>query len=195
MNKKETVKILAVLQAAYPSFYKNIGNVDLEGIANLWTEMFANDTYEAVGTAVKMLIATKTNTFPPAIGEIKEQLYKAQYSGQMSEGEAWGLVFKAIQCGIYNSKEAFEWLPEDVQRAVGSSEVIRQWAIEDVDSLSVHESNFKRAYRMRLETKKEMDMLPSALKKQIELLAERKRGLLDDGGMRNEQISQPENGD
>ncbi len=195
MNKKETVKILAVLQAAYPSFYKNIGNVDLEGIANLWTEMFADDTYEAVGTAIKMLIVTKTNTFPPAIGEVKEQLYKAQNSGQMSEGEAWSLVYRAIQNGIYHSKEMYEWLPMDIQRALGSHEVLKQWAIENVDSLSVHESNFKRAYRMRLETKKEMDMLPTALKKQIELLAERKRGLLDDGDAKNEQISQPKNGD
>lgn len=187
MNKLETLKILAVLQAAYPNFYKNIGSADLEGIANLWCEMFASDTYDDVGTAVKMLIATKTNTFPPAIGEIKEQIYKAENIDQMNEGEAWSLVFRAISCGIYNSKEAFDWLPEDVQRAVGSSEVIRQWAMENVDSLSVHESNFKRAYRMRLESKKEMEMLPAALKKRIEQLADQKRIRLP-GGSNAQQI-------
>lgn len=183
MNSAETIKILAVLQAAYPNFYKNIGDKDLEAIVCLWLEMFRDDTYAEVGNAVKMLIATKANSFPPAIGEIKEQLFKARNIGQMNEGEAWSLVYKAIQCGIYNSREAFDWLPEDVQRAVGSPEVIRQWAMENTDALSVHESHFKRAYRMRLETKKEMDMLPDALKKHIEQIAAQKTMPINEKGV------------
>lgn len=186
MNRAETLKILAVLQAAYPNFYKSISPEQLNGVVNLWQEMFADDTYEEVGVAVKMLISTKTDTFPPVVGQVKEQLHKSRNVGQMSEGEAWSLVFSAVQNGTYHSREMFDYLPEDVQRAVGSAEVIRQWAAEDTDSMSVHESNFKRAYRMQLETKKEMEMLPMALKRRIELLADQKRGLLN-GGAENEQ--------
>ena len=175
MNRAEILKILAVLQTAYPNFYKSISPEQLNGTINLWQEMLSDDTYEEVGVAVKMLISTKTDAFPPVVGQIKEQLYKSRNAGQLSESEAWSLVYNAVQQGSYHSKEAFEQLPEVVRQAVGSPEVIRQWAMENTDSLSVHESNFKRAYRMQLETKKELDMLPEALKKQINLLAEQKQ--------------------
>ena len=76
MNKEETQQILTVMKAAYPSFYKGITRKDAIATVNLWADIFQDDPAVEVGLAVKSLIATRTNNFPPTIGEVKEELHK-----------------------------------------------------------------------------------------------------------------------
>lgn len=77
MSKDETVKILAVLKAAYPNFYKNISSQDATGVINLWTLQFKSVPVDIVYLAVTKLIAT--NTFPPSISEVKKKLASMHY--------------------------------------------------------------------------------------------------------------------
>ena len=39
MTVDETLKIMAVLKASYPNFYRDMKRRDAEGIVNLWTKM------------------------------------------------------------------------------------------------------------------------------------------------------------
>ena len=58
MTRQETVSILAILRAAFPSFYKGMERKDLEGIVSLWNDMFRDDAANVVAGAVKALFAT-----------------------------------------------------------------------------------------------------------------------------------------
>ena len=82
MSKDETVKILAVLKAAYPNFYKNISSQDATGVINLWTLQFKSVPVDIVYLAVTKLIAT--NVFPPTIAEVKKKL-RSMYGEAVGE--------------------------------------------------------------------------------------------------------------
>ena len=76
-----------------------------------------------------------------------------------TEGEAWSLVAKALSRGIYNAREEFEKLPEDIQRIIGSAGQIHDWAMMDErDVQTVIASTFKRAWRARQEAKRMSEM-------------------------------------
>lgn len=164
MNKDETLQVMAILQATYPSFYKGIAPKVAETAVDLWTDMFAEDDYKIVLMAVKALLATDEKGFPPHIGAVKAKIRLLTTQQGMTEGEAWGLVLKAMENGIYGYKEEYAALPPDVQYAIGSADVLRTWAMQETDSLSVTQSNFMRSYRARREYAREWAALPESVK-------------------------------
>lgn len=72
MTREETIKILAILKAAYPNSYKNMTKEEASGTVTVWTMQFANIPAEVVMLAINKLIST--SPFPPAICEVKEKL-------------------------------------------------------------------------------------------------------------------------
>ena len=65
MTRQETVSILAILRAAFPSFYKGMERKDLEGIVSLWNDMFRDDAANVVAGAVKGPHRHKNHRIPP----------------------------------------------------------------------------------------------------------------------------------
>lgn len=168
MNRDETKKILAVLQGAYPQFYRGVPDDDLKRIINLWTEMFADEPVEMVAAAVKAMIASRVNTFPPNIGEVKAQIVKMRMPDETTAAEAWLVVANAIRNGVYGAQEEFKRLPPLMQRLVGSPQQLREWAAMDVDTVaSVIASNFQRSYTAAVKTEREKMMIPSDIRKMI----------------------------
>lgn len=166
MSREETVKILAVLRAAYPNFYKGMSKDDLVAIVNLWQKVFAADSYETVSAAVLALISSKTNSFPPVIGEIRQKISDIQQGNSLTELEAWGLVSQAAANGYYGYKEEYAKLPPLVQKAVGRAEQLRDWAQMDAETFqSVIASNFMRVFRSVDKREKEMGMLPAEVQR------------------------------
>lgn len=74
MTRDETLKIMAVLKATYPNFYKDMTCRDAEGVVALWTDMFSEDSYNAVAAAVKAFIASDSKGFPPVVGQVKQRV-------------------------------------------------------------------------------------------------------------------------
>lgn len=74
MTRDETLKIMAVLKATYPNFYKDMTRMDAEGVVALWTDMFSEDSYNAVAAAVKAFIASDSKGFPPVVGQVKQRV-------------------------------------------------------------------------------------------------------------------------
>lgn len=182
MNRQETLKIMAVLQAAYPQFYAKKGKDELDGIVNLWAEMFEDEPYQVVALAVKALIKTRVSTFPPGIGEINEKIQQITQPDELSEMEAWALVSRAVRNSAYNSQREFDRLPEVVQRVVGSPAQLREWSQMNADTVnSVISSNFQRSYRARAKNEREYIALPSSVKAYMEQLA---------GGMDMKQLEE-----
>ena len=70
MTREETIKILAILKAAYPNSYRGMTKDEANGTVAVWAAQFASIPAQVVMIAVNKLIST--NTFPPAINEVKE---------------------------------------------------------------------------------------------------------------------------
>lgn len=172
MDRNETNRIMAVLNAAYPGFYRGQSVEDARAARDLWQTMLADEPYELVNIAVKVLIRNRESTFPPVIGEVTAEMYKLRHPNELTDDDAWQAVRRAIRNSTYGAREEFQNLPTPVQRAVGSPSQLRDWAMMPVDELdSVVASNFKRAFRARSESQREMDRLPADVRRELEAMA------------------------
>ena len=72
MTREETIKVLAILKAAYPNSYKNMTKEEANGTVAVWSMQFSNIPVEVVMIAINKLIST--STFPPAICEVKDKI-------------------------------------------------------------------------------------------------------------------------
>ena len=101
----------------------------------------------------------------PVPGQIKEQISILLDKGDLNEQEAWELVTNALRNSSYCSVEEFDKLPPDVQKAVGSPNMLRTWAAVNFSELqTVIASNFKRDYRAILAQKKDFAKIPESVK-------------------------------
>lgn len=173
MNRQETVSVLAVLRAAFPSFYKGMERKELEGIVNLWHDMFQGDDANVVAGAVKALVATKTTGYPPTIGEVKEHVRRLTRPREMTEQEAWAHISKALRNSLYGSEEEFAKLPPVLQSVVHDPRQLREWAMMDEATVqSVVASNVQRSYRTRVQQARDFEALPEDVKALSRGLAE-----------------------
>ena len=173
MTRQETVSILAILRAAFPSFYKGMERKDLEGIVSLWNDMFRDDAANVVAGAVKALIATKTTGYPPTIGEVKEHVRRITKPREMTEQEAWARISKALRNSLYGSEEEFRKLPPVLQSVVHDPRQLREWAMMDEATVqSVVASNVQRSFRARARQARDFEALPEDVKALSRGLAE-----------------------
>lgn len=173
MTRQETVSILAILRAAFPSFYKGMERKDLEGIVSLWNDMFRDDAANVVAGAVKALIATKTTGYPPTIGEVKEHVRRITQPREMTEQEAWAYISKALRNSLYGSEEEFRKLPPVLQSVVHDPRQLREWAMMDEATVqSVVASNVQRSFRVRAQQARDFEALPEDVKALSRGLAE-----------------------
>ena len=183
MTREETKAILAVLKAGYPNFYKDMTKEDAKNTVDLWATMFANEKPQIVIEAVKSLICTLK--YPPTIADVKEKIALITQPPAMTEMEAWQIVRKAIS--YYNAEENFINLPPEIQKVVGSPNMLRQWAQMEAETVdSVIQSNFMRSYKARVAHEKEYAMLPASTRNLIRELAAKMNMKAITGGVSNE---------
>jgi len=168
MNKEQTIKILSIIKAAYPQWARDLKVNDAQMMVTLWNDMLQDYEYNLVQAAIKKVIAT--NKFPPSVSEVIESINYITSGGksEMTEIEAWGLVRKAIKNSAYNAEEEFNKLPEKIQQAIGSHNVLHNWSQETVDGIEkVIGSNFMRSYKATVIRKKEEKQIPTSIKKML----------------------------
>ena len=157
MNRQETSRILAMITAIYPAFLKDR---DPKILADVWHRVFMEDPYELVERALSAFIASDTKGFPPTPGAINAFIVKSRQLREMTDMEAWGLVYKAVTRGYYNSREEFEKLPPMIRKIVGSPSQLWEWAQMSTGEVNtVVASAFMRTYRARQEMEREMRFL------------------------------------
>lgn len=177
MNEQETVAIMAVLETAYPQYYKGQTTEQRRAAISLWHEMLADEETMLVVSAVKAFIATDVKGFPPSIGQVKQNIagLKRRASGNvLTSAEAWNLVVKAVgRYGHFSADEAFNSFPPVVKRIVGSPGHFRDWCLSELSAFqTVIASNFQRAYNEIIKSDEEYELLPSSVKSVVETLAE-----------------------
>lgn len=166
MTLKETLRILAILKAAYPQYFRGMTDGDIDSITTLWSTMFDREPYAEVEQAVRAHIATDSKGFFPVIGAIKEQISRMHRKNDaLTEHEAWELVRQSLKNGFYGYAEEFAKLPAPVQKILGGASQIRDWAmLPDEQINTVIASNFMRSYRARAEWERDVDKLPESIK-------------------------------
>lgn len=154
---------MAILHAAFPAFYRNVTPEDAKIAVNLWAEMFADDPAEQVAAAVKALIATQVEGYPPTIGAVKEKLRELRYPDAMTAQDAWAIVVKAATGNLKWDK-----IPENIQKAIGSATILNEWRMMDEEAFhSVVYSNFIKAYKIIEEREATALKLPSAIRNAV----------------------------
>ena len=149
MTKKDANRIIGILQANYPDTTKDMTDEAYMVKVNLWADAFKDEPYELVAAAVKAYIANSTERFAPNIGQVKEQIWRLTHPDELTEGEAWALVQKAIRRAGYEAREEYDKLPLLVQKVVGSPNQLREWGLMNSETVqSVVASNFQRGYRI-----------------------------------------------
>ena len=73
MNLSDTLKMIAVLKAAYPHSFKDMSRAEADAMVNLWARVFKDDNPLEVSAAIDALISTRTVGYSPTPGEVKEQ--------------------------------------------------------------------------------------------------------------------------
>lgn len=158
VTRDETINILMMIQAAYPSFKVP----DKTVAVNTWYSLLRDYEYSQVSAALKKYIQTNKSSFAPSIGQIIDEISDIYSENEENEMEAWILVQKAIRNSTYHADEEFAKLPEIVQKAVSHPRQLQEWAImENIDgrAWNVMQSNFMRTYRAEVEKEKNMRKL------------------------------------
>ena len=167
MTRDETIKLIHIIVASYPSFKPN--QAETKDMVDAWQFMFDEYPYSVVSVALKAIITTDTSGFPPTVGQIMDKVFKLTEEDEDNEAEAWMLVSKAVRNSLYNSEEEYLKLPPIVQRAVGGAHNLKEWAMQDVQTFStVTASNFRRVYATELKRQEEYNRLPEQAKHLIE---------------------------
>ena len=156
MNLTETQRILASIQAIYPTFIKD-RNIDV--LEQVWLQVFADVPYEEVNRALGLFFASDVKGFPPTPGAVYAYIRKVQQLDTPSENQVWVRLLKAVSRGLYNSQEEYEKLPEDIREIVGHPRVLYEWAqLSTSEMNTVIAPGFLRSWRARQELKRELNM-------------------------------------
>lgn len=171
MTREETKELLMTIRAIYPNF--NVKPEEMTPTLNAWHMMLEEYPANAIGAALKIYVKTNSTGFAPSVNQLINSMYETKKNDQMTEGEAWYLVKKAIADSNYNAKERFEELPPEVQRAVGGHEMLRQWAMTDSDEINtVIMSNFQRTYKAVVSQNEYAERVPAAISDMVKNLAD-----------------------
>jgi hypothetical protein len=110
MKKNETIKILGIMAAAYPTFKTS----DL--VVELWCRKFFEYDYAVVANAVDKYIDTPAK-YAPSIGELKH--FIVSLSGNSNALGIWVRLKRHISTfGIGRKEKALKLLPDHVKQVV-----------------------------------------------------------------------------
>lgn len=164
MTRDETKKLIALITSTYPAFRPD----NLSMTVDVWSKLLEGDSNMDMQQAFFVYCRQNTTGFAPSVGQLLDIVTRMHTKEpEMSEGEVWSMVYGAICNSNYHSKECFDGLPEDVQSAIGSHNVLKEWACSSVEDLEVIRSNFMRSYRAVSERRKEMLRLPEKYREML----------------------------
>lgn len=157
MTTEQTVKLLAAIKAAYPTF---TGNQDT---VNVWHMALGDISYEQASAAAMAYI--RTSHFPPVPADIIERISVVQ--DYPTAIELWSQIRKAISNGLYGCVKEYDALPPICKRAVGRPEQLREWAMLGDELDTVIASNVQRTLEGLLKNQKEIDKIPLQLQESM----------------------------
>lgn len=133
MSKQEISKIILLLKTSYPYAFKDMGREEVTNMVDLYEELFKENTYEEVLTAIKCIV--NTNEYMPTIATIKAKIYDLKHPRQESNSDLWDSLLNAIGNSSYHSEEEFEKLPLLVKEYIRSPRQLQEMATMPSDEI------------------------------------------------------------
>lgn len=167
MTRDETVNLIRSIVSLYPNWKPE----NLSETVNAW--QWALEEYPAPSVKAALQIYVKTNNtgFAPSVSQLIGSMYSVQENNELSEGEAWHLVKKAIADSGYHAQERYDELPPLIQRAVGGPEMLHVWGQTDSNEVNtVIMSNFQRTYRALLSKQEFSNKIPESISDIVKLI-------------------------
>jgi hypothetical protein len=144
VTREETLRIYELLQETYDM---KMSDLAIEA----WYQVLKDHSFEDCKAATFAYL--KTQHFKPVPADISNLIMDRKIAQNVEKPErlspmvAWNLVYKAICNSNYNSEEEFRKLPEECKKVIGSPDMLRMLAKEDIKTVnSVHQSLFQRIY-------------------------------------------------
>lgn len=162
MTREEFSTLVKGMKAVYsdPTFIPD------KDAFEVWYSLLSDLEYKPMQIAIQKYMLTCKK--PPTIADIREQNAKPMLKDELTDSEAWNMVYKALCNSNYRAEEEFNKLPEIVQRSVGSPGQLRAWAQDSDFNEGVISSNFKKTFRAMQVRAKEEYQMPQAIKDLIE---------------------------
>lgn len=167
MRKDETVKILAILEVAYPNFYKGKTASERETVLTLWSSLFACDDFNLVQVAVLKLI--NEFKFPPTIADVRERINDI-INPQTDFGiSLWNELTRAVSNSAYGSKEEFEQLSPLLKKWVKTSETLKELSqLESSVFQTVTRGQFLKNIEIEIRRERDIKTMPKSVLQVIE---------------------------
>ena len=188
MTRSETIKIVYVIKATYPTHFARYTTADFDNLIQAWQAVLEDYTYQQASAGLRIYLASDTKGFPPSPGQVIDCIQKtmAHQELDMNALEAWDLVRHALKNSAYHSEEEFSKLPPVVRRAVGSASNLREMCMLETSEVeTVEQSHFVRNYDAMVKRTRDEAKIPSKVRELIaqaaqERLAEKPVNLLEE---------------
>lgn len=166
----------AIIKGTCFPLRERLSNADIEAALQALAGAGCVGLYEVDGKAAAVaFVSSDDRGFMPAPGQILDKIKTLAETGALPAGEAWRLVSDAVtRCDRFNPAKEYNKLPPEVQRAVGSPQMLVEWGNVDPQSFqTVIASNFRRAYDTRQKREQELAVLPESVRRVIGELSDR----------------------
>lgn len=175
MKKAEALKLIFEVKAAYPVYYRNVSDSELEAMACMWAGVLDDYSFEECHMAILTYVRSGNKEILQSPGQVVDEIESikaaSQPEGSLTPAEAWQrYVRPAIRDGLYHSAENFEKMPKVVQEAIASPDYLKELAqlpSETIDS--VERSNFiNRMYPAAVARRAQDARIPASVRQAIE---------------------------
>ncbi len=177
MTRDEVKKLLMTLDVTFSNFKLNPATLSFT--IDSWIIFLGDYDENEVLTALKTFINTSNSAFAPSPAELIGLINAPSELAEIDGAQAWDLVRKAISRSTYNSAEEFTKLPESVQRAVGSADMLHYWATNDYFAEGTVMKEFLMNYNTILKRDRTENRLPAEARLRLEQIRKEKVALLD----------------
>lgn len=89
MNREESIKLLALIEVAYPTAYRGMDKEIKLATVNMWQTTFPSVPYQIMEMAFNRF--RMTSKFPPTVAEMAEELVNVHYQALEGAMEAYAL--------------------------------------------------------------------------------------------------------
>ena len=167
MTISDIKKLLITINALYPNW--KVENP--EATTQAWHWALEEYPASAVNAALQIYLKTDKTGVTPSVSQLIGCMHSPKQNDQLTEGEAWYQVKRAMNGSAWNAQENFDKLPPLVQKAIGSASVLRQWGLTDSDEVNtVIMSNFQRTYKALLSKQEFNDKVPAQLSDRVKAI-------------------------
>jgi len=167
MIREEVKRLLEIIKINYKQHYNNMSMEDFKNMLDIWSMLLEDNDSVKTFSALKAIITTDANPFPPTIGQLNNKIYDMFAPKGLSEQEIVTKLKYAISNSGYYAQRMYDNLPEEIQVLCSPSQ-LRSWSqIDEKEVDTVVMSLATRGLQKRMVEKKNSDMLPNSVKIQI----------------------------